>query len=429
MLTTATIVAVCLLAPAADPAAPAQRIQVGKLVRQLGSDQLAQRDAAQRSLIEMGPAILDLLDEVPPQSSAEVNARLTRVRETLTAQAVEAATAPSRVTLDVRDAPLSEVLREIEKQTGNRIVDKRSDFGQKAEDVPITAALEGAPYWQALDAVLDQAGMTTYEYSGEKNATAVIGRQQGMPPRSKAATYTGVFRIEATQVEAIRDLRNPANHVTRLHLEVGWEPRLAPIALAQPLATVELVAADETKLPVAGESGTIEADVNSASVVAELPIALEPVARSVEKIAALRGELEVLLPGRVETFQFRDLAKIKAQGNVESKKASATVIVQSVDKNGDVYDVRMVLRFDQAANALESHRGWVLGNDAYLLDPNGARVENAGYETIRQTANEVGFAYKFVVDGDLADYVFCYRTPAAIVQKKIPYELRDIPLP
>jgi len=132
------------------------------------------------------------------------------------------------------------------------------------------------------------------------------------------------------------------------------------------------------------------------------------------------------MPGRVETFTFENLAKAK---DVEQKKAGATVVLQDVRKNGDVYDVRMVLRFDKAANALDSHRGWVLSNEVYLLDAKGVKNEPAGYETTRQTPTEVGFAFKFVIDGTLDGHKFVYKTPAAIVEKQVKYELSDILLP
>jgi hypothetical protein len=89
----------------------------------------------------------------------------------------------------------------------------------------------------------------------------------------------------------------------------------------------------------------------------------------------------------------------------------------------------MVVRFDEAANALESHRGWIYNNQAFLLDADGNKVEHAGFETTRQTLNEVGLAFKFPLDKDLAQYRFVYQSPAAIVQMPVEFELKDIALP
>lgn len=424
MLKTALIVASLLLGqtePTADDLVP----QVRKLVKQLGSPELTQRDAAEESLIELGPNVLDILQQLPQSPDAETNQRLDKVRDALYRLAVEAATQASIVTLKAEAMPLSDVLKAMEKQTGNRVVDKRAEFGQEAVDIKITAEFDKVPFWQALDQLLDQAKMTTYNYSGEAGATAIIANHEGLTDRAKAGVYSGVFRFQPVLLDATRDLRNPDNKVLKLFVEVAWEPRMLPIAMAQSLDAVKLTDENGKPIEVAG-AGVIETEVNKdiSATELEIPLALPP--RSVEKIASLEGNLAVLVPGRVETFTFEQLTKLK---DAQQQKAGATVIVQTVRKNGDVYEVRMVLRFDKAANALESHRTWVSANEAYLLDGMGKKIEIAGFETTRQTENEVGFAYKFVVDGTLDGHKFVYRTPAAIVQKVIPYELKDIPLP
>jgi hypothetical protein len=429
MLTTALIVLSALIGQADDvPENVELRTKVTRLVRQLGSSQLADRDEAEAALIALGPAAIDVIDNIPASSlnGAELKSRLARVRDALYQQAVEAVTLATTVTLAAEGMPLSEVLSEIEKQTGNRIADKRADFGQRVTDPKITLAVEGVPYWQALDKVLDQAEMTTYNYSGEKNATSIVGRQEELSPRAETAAYSGVFRFEPVQVEAIRDLRNPANKVLKLFLEVAWEPRMMPIVVAQPLDAFTLTDEDGNAIEVDGQLGTVEVTVNSEMSAAELEIPLILPPRDVEKIAKLEGTLSALVPGRVETFKFDNLAKAK---DTEQRRAGATVVLQEVRKNGDVYEVRIVLRFDKAANALESHRGWVEANEVYMLNPAGERNDPAGYSTTRQTPTEIGFAYQFAVEGKLDGHSFVYKTPAAIVEKAVKYELKDILLP
>lgn len=429
MLTTSLMMLALFVGQAADaPASAELTSQVRKLLKQLGSSQLAERDGAEAAMIALGPAALDVIDAIPPTqlASAEVRTRLGKVRDALYSKAVEAAALATTVTLNADGQLLSEVVKDIEKQTGNRIVDKRGDFGQRATDPKITLKIEGEPYWQAIDRVLDAAEMTTYNYSGEKNATAIVGKQEELLPRAEHATYSGIFRFEPVQFEAVRDLRNPENKVLKLFLEVAWEPRTMPIVLAQPLDALTMTDEDGGAIEVAGSMGTVEVDTNAEVSATELEIPIVLPARSVEKIAKLKGTLTALMPGRVEMFTFENLTKAK---DVEQKKAGATVVLQDVRKNGDVYDVRMVLRFDKAANALDSHRGWVLSNEVYLLDAKGVKNEPAGYETTRQTPTEVGFAFKFVVDGTLEGQKFVYKTPAAIVEKQVKYELSDILLP
>ena len=107
----------------------------------------------------------------------------------------------------------------------------------------------------------------------------------------------------------------------------------------------------------------------------------------------------------------------------------ATVVLEQVRRNNLVWEVRMRLVFDKAGRALESHRTWVLRNEAHLESPDKKSIRYAGLETTRQTETEVGVAYLFDVEGDLTGHSFVYKTPTAIIQVPVAYELKDVPLP
>ncbi len=106
-----------------------------------------------------------------------------------------------------------------------------------------------------------------------------------------------------------------------------------------------------------------------------------------------------------------------------------TVVLEQVRKNVDVYELRLRVRFDQAQNALESHRNWIYNNEAYFLGPDGQRFEHVGLQAFRQAENEVGVAYLSDREGGLAGCKFVYKTPAVLIQMPVPFELKDIPLP
>jgi hypothetical protein len=91
----------------------------------------------------------------------------------------------------------------------------------------------------------------------------------------------------------------------------------------------------------------------------------------------------------------------------------------------------MRVRFDKAANALESHRGWIYNNECYMLDPKDVRIENAGLEATLLADNEVGLSYKFDLGENVtpAGHKFVYRTPAAIIKIPVDFELKGIDLP
>ena len=402
-----------------DPDARRRALQVRRLVRLLDDDDPARRGDAEKQLTALGPEVLDLLPQIGPGMSAEVKERLARVRRVLESQAVEAAVQASRVTLK-GEMPLVEVLAKIEQQTGNKVV------GAEGRQATIKADFDDVPFWVAIDQVLDQAGLNTNRFGGFGDRLTVTARPDEELPRFGRADYGGVFRCEATRVQAVRDLRNPQISGLRLALDIGWEPRVRPISLEQPLDKVTALDEQGRPLAVNGIEGELRADVQGDIPGVELEIPFQLPDRSTKKIASLDVELTAMVPGRVETFQFDSLDKAT---DLEQRRAGVTVVLQQARKNVDAYEIRLRIKFDEAANALESHRSWIFRNETYLIDKNGAKIEAATYNTTAQETNEIGLAYLYVLDAPLGDYKLVYRTPAAIIKKPVKFSLKDISLP
>jgi hypothetical protein len=423
-----------LLAGQAEAAAPAAAAnspdklaaQVKTLIRQLDSNQQARREAAEKELIALGPDVLPLLPAMSNRTPAEIRNRLLRVRTALMQLAIEATTKPALVTLE-GEMLLSEALAKIEEQTGNHFVDYRERFNQQPTDPTVKVSIDKRPFWQAVDTVLDAAGMTIYNYDDQAKGLAYTARGPGAVDRSGRGAYSGLFRIEPVRVDASRDLRTMDNRSLKVTADLAWEPRIRPIVLEQPLS--EIVAVDEKGNPIEvdGREGSLEVPVETANAAVEMEFPLVAPDRSVRKIASLKGKLTAVVLGRVESFEIADIDRAKS---VEQERGGVTVTLDQCRKNGDIYDVQMRVRFDKASNALESHRGWIYTNDAYLLDPKGNRVENAGLEATLLDVNEVGLAYKFdLLDASVKNCKFVYATPAAILKIPVEFELKDIDLP
>lgn len=402
--------------PAAD-LEPAVR----RLVRQLDAQQLARRDAAEEELLKMGPEILDLLPAGPSVSQPEVKERLARVRQKLQDAQARAVLEPSRVTL-AGEMPLSKVIEAMSRQTGNRIV--RPKMGDVEPTVKVS--FEKTPFWEALDHVAERSGLTIYAYPEEKEVQLRVSPPDASAPWSGRVAYSGPFRFEAVRIAADRDLRRPAMASLKLMVDVLWEPRLSPIMLQ--LRGSDIRAVDERQGAIQTEmhSANIEIPVMAADTAKELILSLANPSRRVRTIARLDGKLHFTLPSKQQTFRFKDLVGAK---NVEKRVAGATVIVESVQKNNDIWVVRTITRFDQAGDALASHRLWIFQNPAFLEGPDGKPVAHAGLETTRQTESEVGVAYMFAIDEPLEKYTFVYQTPAAIHSGNVEYQFKGIPLP
>jgi hypothetical protein len=415
----------------AKPAAAAADAELAKkvaaLVKQLDSNQQAQREAAEKELVALGPDVLPLLPALTPRTPAEVRNRLTRVRNALQKAEIEAATKPALVTLS-GEMLFSEAAAAISEQTGNKLVDYRERFNQEGTDPKIKVELDKVPFWQALDTILDAASLTIYNYDEEREALAYTSRGDNAAPRLGKASYSGLFRLEPTRIEAVRDLKNSDMHSLKLVTDAIWEPRVRPIVLEIPLADVSATDENGGEIGIDRAQGTLEVPADGTNAAVEIELPLVAPARSVAQVGSIKAKLTAVVLGKVESFEFPDLDKLKS---AELERGGVTVTVESCRQNGDIYDVNMRVRFDKAANALESHRGWIYNNECYLIDPKGQRNENAGLEATLLADNEVGLSYKFDLGEDVkpAGHKFVYKTPAAIIRIPADFELKGIDLP
>lgn len=414
-----------------SPAAIAEELP--ELVEQLGADTESARNEAYQRLLELGgptspraEKLIELLPQPVDAMPAAVRDALERVRRELAERISKLAVEASRVTLDTVKAPLEEVLQAIERQTGNRLIDSREQFGEVQAERDVTLTLEDVPFWEAMDLVLDEVGMGVYAYSGEQ-ALTLVGRQRGSAPRAAAANYAGPLRVEVVRVVATRNLRQAFGQSLDVELEISWEPRLRPIALSQPFADVVAESEAGTRLSFARpeESADLEIQVGNQAVEMTLPLLLPT--RSTESIETLRGTLQAVMPGREAQFRFDKLTALPAPET--QQHGGATVTLQKVRKNNAIWELHMRLRIDDAGDAFASHRGWLFNNKTYLVGKDGKPIDHAGFETTMQQGNEIGLAYFFDLEGGLEGLTWVYETPTSIIRFPVDYELGPIALP
>jgi hypothetical protein len=332
----------------------------------------------------------------------------------------------STVTLKANDVPLMEVFQTVEKQTGNRVVDLRQvEEGATPQQQLVKINFQKEPFWSAIDKLLDAARLSLNNDSGEVGL-ALVDRPKGERKRYGSAAYGGPFRMEVLEVQSQQNLRRPEEKSLKLQLEVAWEPRLQPIAVSQPALDVSATA-DEAKIllglyPDAVYSAEIPQATQSTEIV--LPFELPP--RGVAKITSLKGKLRAVLPTKHVKFEFADLEHAAGKSQ---KQEDVEVVIDSVKKNNEIWELHMRLRLDKASHALETYRSWAFENASYLVDAKGETFENAGLETTSQSENEVGVAYFFDATEGLDGMKWIYESPAAIVDVPIDYELKDIELP
>ena len=390
--------------------------QVRKLLKQLDSDLLAQRQAAEKALIALGPQVLDRLPgEV---DSAEVRQRLQRIVKTLQLQASRNATVASRVDLQGKMS-LAMALKSLQQQTGNQIEAR----GQL--DALVQLDLQQVIFWQALDRILDQVQMNVDPFLSGRTTLALTSRPPEEQSRQASASYGGIFRFEPLRVEASRNLRNPKIRGLKVALQVAWEPRVTPIFLSVPAARLKILDDQGKPLAVDNLRGASSAAIEGDRTAVELTLPLQLPSREAHKIASLQGELDTLLPGKPQRFEFTRLQ----DKNQLLRKAGVNVILLQVDQQKEELVVQVKVAYEQADQAFESHRGWVFLNPAYLELESGKSVKFRTYETLDQGPRSVTLAYRFERPENLQKVRFVYETPATIVRKQVSFELRDMLLP
>ncbi len=424
MLNAVVMMAVALVGQADAAGADEDlKLEVRRLVRRLDSRELADREAAEKTLIEMGPKALDMLPPIGERTAAEVKQRLDRIKVLLQKQQAEAAAANSTITLQGERMLLTEIMDAIQQQTGNSI-----KFGQgggpDAPPVRLDVDYTDAPFWPSFDELLDQAGLGVSTYGLDRTLSLSVARDE-MLPRTETASYAGPFRFQAVRMDASRDLRMDGDRSMSLTVEIAWEPRFYPISMQQRMSEIQLVDENGEPVIIAARGAQLEIPVLADAITTELRIPLEAPPRAVQKIAKLKGSMHALMQGKAETFKFTDIAEAE---NVEKRAAGVTVILERVRKNRDVFEIRVIARFDDAEGALASHRNWVFDNPAKLIAPDGEEIPYHAYDSTRQMKNEVGVAYFFGVD-DLEGYKFVYETASTVLSTSFDYELNDIELP
>ncbi len=420
MLTPFLVVASLL---AAEPATDAAlKTEVLKLVHKLDADTEKERKDAERRLVELGPAALELL---PPSESQppDVDLVLQRIRKQLQGAAAAKSIEASTVTLHGQ-LKTSKALAEIQRQTGNTITDLPRSAGTSFLDPEITVHFDKTPFWTALDSVLDQAELSVYPY-GQPHALQIVPRGPNDLPRTGHAAIQGPLRIEPVSVLAKRELRSSSPPALQVSLEVAWEPRLQPIAVKLPMASIRILDTSGGSLAADDPRAEKEAFPRLGSSAVEMDVALAMPDRPLREIASLAGALKVILLGKVEEFRFVDLLK----GKQEKRIGAATVALDEVRKNGNSWEISVRLRYDDAGDALESYRNWVQQNDVYLEDASGKQVRPDSMEPKLRNKNEIGFGYVFALPDLPKNLAIVYKAPVLIVTKDYHYELRGIKMP
>jgi hypothetical protein len=331
---------------------------------------------------------------------------------------------PTRLSLITAGTDLAPVLADIEKQTGNKLIDRtRSAAGLLGE---WNFSLSDREFWPLIDKFLDAANLEPAANSSD-DGLPITRRFSGMSPRFGKAVYVGPFRLEVTEVTSRLGTRFAGDHRASITLEVMWEPRLKPLAFAQSLRNLKMIADESTLVELEENVGelSVEAAKDAHAVDLHLPLQLPP--KQLQAISSLKGRINALVATRTAEFRFDNLAKAS---NVAKTDGGVTVTLEQVRDNEGLCELHMRLAFDEKLPDHVAQGSWNFQNLTYLENAKSERTDHAGFESLSQGERTLSLAYYFDVPADkLDEYTWIYQAPVGIVEVPIEFEFQDVRLP
>jgi hypothetical protein len=413
-------------------AATALATKVGGLVKQLDAARLADRDAAEKALVALGPEALDVLPRGEAKLSAEVKQRLTRVRRQLEVAFSKTAAKASLITMAEGEYRLSQVLAELAKQSGNPLVDGRSKTaaGSVPADPAIRVRFQKTPFWQALDTALDAAVVSLDVRDAHAEVPlqlVVVDRSKSDRPRSNSAVYRGPLRFAVVDTDVKRGT-DGAEDLLRIVLETAWEPRLKPIAFK--LAARDVAVVDDQRRTLRAVSEDAQWATSSVGGQGAMRLTLPFVLPTDAKSVSLKGTVSALLAGANVAFRFDGLGKSPAAVGVATQKmGDATVRLESFRRVSNRWIARTRVIYDNPLEAVQSHYDWLYASRASLAEEKSRREP----VDVDATAAEDGVLGTYLFntkDSDKPGEIsLVYTTPAVILTAPFEFEFGGIEVP
>ncbi|MDB5351896.1 MAG: hypothetical protein JWN86_3143 [Planctomycetota bacterium] len=408
--------------------------RVDQLIEKLAAKDEKARDAAEKALVGLGAKVIPLLPDPAKVSGDETRKRLDKVRVALAEDMEKASLVASKVTIQGKSIRLTEVLKQLQVQTGNRITDLREANGADVTNPAIDLDLKDMVFFEALDLIAAKAEISLDFNTGDGTIGIMPGMGAGLPEQvgddpvdNKAMLlYSGPFRIQFKQYSSSRDL-STGQTGANAQFDVAWEPRLRPMLLG-------LKAENVTILDDLGEKVTPTVDAEAGNVVlrpenpiAEMNVNMTAPQRKAQEIASLKVKAEVTMPAGIRSFKFPSLAET----NVTKKQGDVSVILESSEVDEAVWKVRVMLQMPGEGPAFESYRQGLFNNRIWLQKADGTRFEhNGGFNSLGSDAGKLGFEYLFVdAPGKPSEYGLVYETPSRVLTIPLEFEFKKVPLP
>jgi hypothetical protein len=434
-------VATFSLIPGRVPAQDALKDRVDQLVERLNSSDDTEAAKAQDALIKLGSKILPALPAPgEPNAGGKAEKRLAEIRKALDHSGNRSTTA-SKVTLKGESMRLSDVMKSVQQQTGNAVIDLREQSGQVATNPSLSLDFKDRPFFSAMDEIAEKAGLTLNYYNAE-SAIAYLegGMMQSENPEGKTEAagaakplkfveYVDAFRITLNQMLVSRDFAT-GGATANLRMEFVWEPRLRPLTMK--IDTSKIIAKDDKDrtlaASVSGES--MELAIRPENPIVDLNLNLQAPMRDATKLASLEVEAELTLPTSTRSLTLPDITKEDSKS--ESGKGSLKIIEFLADP--PVWKIRAEVETPRPAGAenVDSYRESGLAPTVALTKADSARIPLNGGFSVGPGSGPGKLVYELLfvdMTGRPEDHGLVVEVPGELKTIPVRWTFRDIPLP
>ena len=330
--------------------------------------------------------------------------------------------APRTVTFSKSNAVLGEAAGELTKQTGLPISVDPSFLKAKC-----AANFNKLPFWNALEDLSAKTGTRiVYRDGGKSLSLEARGKSR------EVSSVSGPFRTIARQTTAKFDLElgQPGYAV---QLDAHWEPRFPVFRISSAPQVTKATDDRGTTLTASSAKSFTQAAgyAHSFDVVR-----LDGLSRESKSIAVLNGSYTVTAAEQMLAFRFDDLtAKLPAALPVQ---AGVTASLKRIEKDDNVWEVEVELNYPAGMPTFESFEEgvWLARNRMQLIPPGGGKSFTPDDHQFLHIGQRVVGVYRFKENAEkgLANpkskgWSVVYEAPSPLLEFRVPFEVKDIPLP
>ncbi len=314
-----------------------------------------------------------------------------------------------------KDTALGEVAAELSKSPAGATV----SVDPRSVKAKCAAAFDNTPFWEALETAADKTKTRITLRDG--------GRTVVLEPRLKnreVSAVSGPFRIVPRAVIG-KLLLDDSTVFHEVQLDVHWEPRMPVYRIdTQPRI---IAATDDRGTALTAAVGSSHHYPTSAHT--DMSVKLTGLTRESKAIGRLAGEFRATAAEKMLTVRFADLG---AKFPLTQTDSDVKVTLRSFKKEGALWEAELLLEYPTNHPSFESfeEQKWLRDNRLRLIDPNAKPIDPES-EDVTASGRSVSATYRFKMAGNptAKGWALVCETPGPLVELKVPFELKNIPIP